>query len=126
MRTLAVVCLLFLAACGENDPSATSDYASSATSPGTPDGDRIAAFVEAEGKKVILGQLRDPESAKFTDVSVRWTSGRPMLCGSVNSRNGLGGMAGRQRFVTAGSDIAFLEEQVEAGEWAKVWNKFCG
>lgn len=48
----------------------------------------------------VKRELRDPESAEFSDVEV----GAEVACGFVNSRNGYGGYAGRVPFVVSGTD----------------------
>ena len=46
----------------------------------------------------VVGTLRDPASASFTDVRVH--DGAPtVVCGKVNARNGFGGMGGPKRFI---------------------------
>src|SRR3546814_3038760 len=59
------------------------------------------AIYKAAAEKLVRRQLRDPESAIFSDMYVVGT--RPdrsdVGCGTVNSRNGFGGMAGGQRFI---------------------------
>ena len=146
MRNFMMMSLLALSACSANSertsddrPSAPIPEGNSAMQPtavgagkslgqiqpGSEKGREMAAFIESEGRKLVLAQLRDPDSAKFTDVEVRWSSGRPTLCGYVNSRNGFGGMTGAQRFITAGSDFAVLEEQMRPGEMEPVWQQFC-
>jgi hypothetical protein len=51
--------------------------------------------------------------------------GAPIVCGNVNSRNGLGGYAGNQRFIWAGSRISVLEEEMAAGEMTSLWRDAC-
>ncbi len=67
--------------------------------------------------------LKDPDSAKFEAVRTGWTSGAPVTCGYVNSRNGFGGMTGRQRFISG--NVTAVEEQMPAGEMDKAWDRLC-
>lgn len=67
--------------------------------------------------------LKDPDSAKFGEVRTGWTSGKPVTCGYVNSRNGFGGMTGRQRFISG--SVTAVEEQMPAGEMDKAWDRLC-
>lgn len=65
---------------------------------------------EAEGK--VRAQLRDPESAQFSEVT---SAGNGMLvCGMVNAKNGMGGYVGRRKFVVWGdSDVAVAQDEIE-------------
>lgn len=63
----------------------------------------------------VKREMRDPDSAKFSDVTVNVES----ACGFVNSKNGFGGYAGRQPFVVVGSnaetaDVTLIEATAEA------------
>jgi hypothetical protein len=73
----------------------------------------------------VRKRLRDPDSAEFSDVEAHFTGkdGTVVFCGRVNSRNGMGGMAGSQRFIAGGMTV--LEEDVGADVMTGVWNKFC-
>lgn len=48
----------------------------------------------------VKNQLRDPESAQFSDVTVNVES----ACGFVNSKNGYGGYSGKKPFVAVGTE----------------------
>lgn len=54
----------------------------------------------SNGKKAVLANLKDPESAKFNGL---YTAKDAYLCGEVNARNSFGGYVGYKRFVTLGS-----------------------
>jgi hypothetical protein len=56
-----------------------------------------------EAKKLVERQLKDPDSARFTEV-VRGPDG---TCGYVNSKNGFGAYEGRLAFVVSGDDLSF-------------------
>jgi len=58
----------------------------------------------------VKRELRDPDSARFSDVTVNVES----ACGFVNSKNGYGGYAGRQPFVVVGSDATLIEATADA------------
>jgi hypothetical protein len=74
----------------------------------------LAACGSVEAKNAVKDQLIDPESAQFYDVS----SKNGATCGFVNSRNRMGGYAGRQAFIYEGGiaeiysdpDAAFIEK----------------
>lgn len=111
MRQLAPLGALFsLAACGDGEAARRSVQR-----------DEKIFAAQDRGK----AELRDPESAEFSDVDVHGIS---TVCGRVNSRNGFGGMSGSQRFVATKSAV-FLEEQQEAvipGHFAGFWQQMCG
>jgi hypothetical protein len=63
----------------------------------------------ARAEEAVLQSLRDPDSAQFGRIAVRYcngldcnddpTHGRPMVCGGVNAKNGFGGYTGFQTFI---------------------------
>lgn len=77
------------------------------------------------GMSAVRAKLRDPKSAEFKDVF--FSLGKkniPVTCGLVNSKNGFGGYAGFQRFVSAGRpDLTFLEGEVR--DFQQVWDQLC-
>lgn len=80
-----------------------------------------------EAYKVVMvenlkNHLRDPASAIITGEYFSRKS-LPALCGYVNSRNGFGGMTGRQRFISTGAVV--IEEEMAPGEMDKAWAQFC-
>ena len=77
-------------------------------------------------KAAVRQRLREPSSATFKNVVFRTLQGKaPMVCGEVNGKNGFGGYTGYQRFVAAGDQLAYLESDFAAGEFAEVWNTIC-
>jgi hypothetical protein len=99
--------------------------------PGAPDPvadeqSRQAIWV-ARGQEAVKAKLKDPGSAQFRAVFFnRGKDGLPVTCGEVNSKNSFGGYSGHQKFVSAGKpERTYLEEQMAAGEFAKVWNTLC-
>ena len=81
--------------------------------------------IQVAAETWVRGKLKDPDSAKFSNVRISRKSGQPVACGSVNSRNGFGGMSGAQRFISAGSSATFLEEEMADGAIDEVWARFC-
>jgi hypothetical protein len=82
----------------------------------------------------ITKSMRDPASVVFADVifvSDRKSEGGyyvPVVCGSVNARNGFGGMSGPRHFVAVVSKIAsgvWLEGTTSQKTLAVEWNRFC-
>lgn len=68
-----------------------------ATAPATPavDGDAIAT-----AQRKIADRLKDPEAARFRDVTYNAETG--VACGQVNTKNSFGGYIGYQDFVVKG------------------------
>lgn len=125
MITLGMIMglLLLVATCSRlNDhSSATADTAPS------------NAIYKAAAEKLVRRQLRDPESAIFSEVYVVGPNadGDAVVCGAVNSKNGFGGMAGSQRFIAGptvilkGPNEVFLEERVGKELMDLEWAKTC-
>lgn len=83
------------------------------------------AYAE-EGKAEIAKLLRDPSSAKFGEARVSRKQGPPVICGTVNSRNGFGGMTGDKRFIAAPGVISVVEgENMTEAEFSGSWIQFC-
>ena len=70
----------------------------------------------------LKAHLRDPDSAVIEGEYLSKKT-MPALCGYVNSKNGFGGMTGRQRFISGGAVV--LEEEMAPGEMDKSWAQFC-
>ena len=52
-----------------------------------------------DGQARIKRLLREPDSAKFSDVAVHVSpDGEKVVCGKVNAKNGFGGMTGNKDF----------------------------
>ena len=76
-------------------------------------------------KEAIQQKLKDPSSAQFKNVFFnRALNNTPVVCGEVNSKNSFGGYAGFQRFVAAGSQFAYLENEL-SGDFGDVWEQLC-
>lgn len=56
-------------------------------------------------RKPILGQLKDPDSAKFSDELI---SNSGALCGFVNAKNSYGGYTGNTEFIVVPGKFARL------------------
>jgi hypothetical protein len=85
-------------------------------------------------KEAITKMMREPDSAVFGDVSFyndrKSEKGYyvPVVCGTVNGRNGFGGMTGPKHFFAVVSDIAsglMLEGTTPQNVFAPEWNRFC-
>lgn len=59
----------------------------------------------AEIKRMVSERLKDPESARFRDIK---TAGNGLAgCGTVNSRNSMGGYAGATPFMVWDDEVIF-------------------
>jgi hypothetical protein len=72
--------------------------------------DEKAAWLIRRTQDGVKSRLRDPDSAKFSDVHTADFKGNMVVCGHVNAANGFGGKTGLQKFVGVG-DTVFLEEE---------------
>lgn len=74
----------------------------------------------------VKQRLRDPDSAVFGNVQVRKNGEITAVCGTVNSRNGFGGMSGPTRFVW-GNTVVHIEGdgQVAPETFAALWANLC-
>jgi hypothetical protein len=61
----------------------------------------------AELRKPVLGQLKDPASAKFENEFFTQTG---VLCGTVNSKNEYGAYVGPRKFLIVPGEYARLQE----------------
>ena len=107
----------------------------------TNDRDRLISIVETlvvgedqnsgdttdDAKAFIARKLKDPESARFSEVHVTSEA----VCGSVNAKNLFGGYAGARRFyyVTA-TKLGFIERGGDISndmldQMAQGYDKFC-
>lgn len=75
-------------------------------------------------QELLARKLRDPDSAKFGKDVVSYKSGAPVVCGTVNAKNGFGGYMGAERWVGMGTTIgAFLSSEV--ADFDNLWRKVC-
>jgi len=78
-------------------------------------------------KAAVLAQLRDPDSAKFSEIFAvgdrKVGKAFPVIiCGKVNAKNGFGGFTGDQPFVRfMATGAVTLEKQTAIKEW----NAYC-
>lgn len=81
--------------------------------------------VQSLAMQSVKAKLRDPGSAKFRNVKVyRNAAGAKIICGEVNSANGLGGMSGYQPFMSGGTEkYTWLAEEVT--DFQTAWNMGC-
>ena len=55
-----------------------------------------------QAKESVTSQLRDPGSARFSNVKIRTVRGKQAVCGLVNAKNAAGIMTGPQPFAFDG------------------------
>lgn len=67
--------------------------------------------------------LKDPKSAEFESFVSR-ISGEPVVCGTVNAKNSMGGYSGRQAFMFAGGSLV-MAEQASPEDFANLWSRLC-
>ena len=111
--------------------TAKQDLEALKVKPAPSGGDAEISFARA----AITRLLRDPESAVFGDVFFvndrKTPTGYyvPIVCGTVNGKNGFGGMTGQMHFVALISDIAtsgvWLEGTTPQNDFAPQWNRYC-
>jgi hypothetical protein len=85
-------------------------------------------------KDAIAKMMRDPDSAVFGDVFFvndrKSPTGYyvPVVCGTVNGKNGFSGMTGQKHFVAIVSDIfsgVWSEETTLQNVFVPEWNRYC-
>lgn len=109
--SISILILVALAGCNQSSES-NSEY-------------KDLAYTE-QGKAEIVKMLRDPDSAQFGETRVSRKQGAPVICGTVNSRNGFGGMTGDKRFISAPGVTSVVEgENMTASEFSGSWSQFC-
>jgi hypothetical protein len=78
--------------------------------------------VVPRAKRAVAKQLKDPESAQFKDVGYAWSEKTGNVAyGWVNSKNGLGGYTGFQRFVA--NEKTVLLEKLEPERTLSAWRE---
>lgn len=77
----------------------------------------------AQAKTNVSRNLRDPGSADFGPAIVSRKDGIA-VCGTVNAKNGFGGMTGPQSFINTQSNGIFLEEMRD--DFRALWQRYCG
>jgi hypothetical protein len=86
---------------------------------------RSVAWID-RAKGAVKQKLKDPGSAEFQRVKFFAQKEKlpPLVCGEVNAKNSLGGKAGFQRFISAGSaDLSYLE--TEMPDFENAWTMMC-
>ncbi len=101
-----------------SDPKPTPNPPSPSATPTEPS--------DAYRKLMAMGdvqkRLRDPSSADFGPMQVR----TGVVCGTVNSKNGFGGMTGQQRFMSRMGGITAFADDVQDNGFDDAWRSICG
>ena len=98
----ALLCGVALSACQTSGGQTT---ARPPAEPPPPKRSLKPADAMAEARSEVTGKLKDPESARFTDVTYRPDQpnarGEPtdVVCGMINAKNSYGGYTGAKPFV---------------------------
>lgn len=79
----------------------------------------------SDAKERMRGRLKDPESAKFTEVIVARVTGKPIVCGYVNAKNSFGGYTGPKGFVMPKGGVPIGEDDLKERDWVTLWNQSC-
>jgi hypothetical protein len=77
--------------------------------------DKDVAIYPGLAMKLLTPRLRDPESARLTDLMAFKTGQQLTLCGQINAKNGFGGYGGPQPFILSDNGV-FLGEAEATGE----------
>ena len=123
LRAVALVVAVALVGCGgesgQQEAKATTT-AGRAEEKAPPN-----AIVMMAAEKAVRAKLSDPETARFRNVVVReQASGTKAVCGEVNAKNKMGGYAGYEGFISAGSDeLTWLASELE--DYRGAWSQIC-
>lgn len=83
---------------------------------------------EAENKfsarLAVEARLKDPDSAKFSPMTVRDKDGVVTVCGDVNAKNGFGGYGGDQSYIVTGKGALFAKD-VGGKTFLAMWKSRC-
>ena len=91
---------------------ATPSFAASSTK-----AEKELATAKASAVKAfIVSTLKDPESARFRNVQVKWEA----VCGEVNAKNSYGGYVGFRRFYAIdGTDLHMENDRFDEAQWTR-------
>jgi hypothetical protein len=62
----------------------------------------------AKAKRLLLSELKDPDSAKFRNIRMQEADGAKFVCGEMNAKNSYGGYVGFTPFLTNGDTVSIL------------------
>jgi len=101
-----IICSTIISACG------TSPTAYQTPTPNRPAViwtlDSATASEKEKAKNMVIGQLKDPESARFGEIwALQGSNGERAVCGYVNARNSYGGYTGEKMFTLSELRVIF-------------------
>ena len=114
IKKMTIMLVMLLAVGGLNAPQAYAGKSSQQ--------DKEWTWTE-NGKDYIRARLKDSKSAQFKGVFFSNSSGTPVTCGQVNSKNSFGAYSGYQYFVAASAELSILQNEVE--DFPVVWRQLC-
>jgi hypothetical protein len=71
-------------------------------------------------KSALVRALKDPESARFRDVYIKWDT----VCGHFNAKNSNGGYVGFRRFYAIDGEVLRMENGEDFDD--RAWDNYCG
>ncbi len=75
----------------------------------------------ATTRTLVTAMLRDPASGQF---GITYRGHKSAVCGSINARNGFGGMTGQVAFVRVGDALPMFDS-VNNDAFIRAWNRHC-
>ncbi|MDD3467904.1 MAG: hypothetical protein PHE67_12210 [Campylobacterales bacterium] len=76
----------------------------------------------ARAQIAVEKSLKDPDSAKFSNIKVFDNN---TVCGEVNAKNSFGGYTGGTLFVWDGTNVYLAESYIDKTEFLALWAKNC-
>lgn len=66
----------------------------------------------SKAKGLLVQNLKDPESAKFSNLVIAHGPNRKLVCGSINAKNSYGGYVGAKKFFVLWNDSSETSPEV--------------
>jgi hypothetical protein len=79
---------------------------------------------KSAGEEAVRKVLKDPESARFSEVYVKTKASGSAVCGMVNAKNGFGGYTGDKLFFAIGS-FAVVQSASNIEEFLPLYEAAC-
>ncbi len=77
---------------------------------------------ESYAKQTLQSRLRDVDSAKFRNLTMKQKN---TVCGQVNAKNGFGAYTGWKDFIGGGTVAFFSSDMATYNDWVNAWNEVC-
>lgn len=117
---LAIVVVIFVGMIADH---CSSDSPSPEETANREHANRVA-FVRGGAEDAVKKLLKDPESARFSRISIVSHGDKMAECGYVNAKNGFGGYTGDERFISGG-ETAYLPSMIGEAGFDQLWNQLC-